>query len=129
MIAGTKTLLYLKVEQAFLNHTMLLSGSNLCINAAVTFSFRRTEAVTDSGSMGSHFVCRCYVLRCCVYSADHRTKGNESYGSFSDFKSGVSSIVACRLGNPWTEAFKQRACRMCTCICGHYSCTATLKSS
>lgn len=26
MIAGTKTLLYLKVEQAFLNHTMLLSG-------------------------------------------------------------------------------------------------------
>lgn len=26
MIAGTKTLSYLKVEQAFLNHTMLLSG-------------------------------------------------------------------------------------------------------
>lgn len=26
MIAGTKTFLYLKVEQAILNHTMLLSG-------------------------------------------------------------------------------------------------------
>ena len=74
--------------------------------------------------MAPHPVCRHYVLRRCLHFADRRPEKCQSNGSFSDSFPGILYLRTCRLGHPWTEAFRKRASWMRHHVRGYHPGTA-----
>ena len=53
------------------------------------------------GCMDAASVCRCIILRGCIYITDTWTEECESGGSISDFKHGILLFSACGLDHTW----------------------------
>lgn len=70
-------------------------------------------------------VCRCIILRGCIYITDTWTEECESGGSISDFKHGILLFSACGLDHTWRTFVIQRIVRMHTDVSGNYTGTAS----
>ena len=64
------------------------------------------------------------ILRRCLHFADRRPEKCQSNGSFSDSFPGILYLRTCRLGHPWTEAFRKRASWMHHHVRGYHPSTA-----
>ena len=77
------------------------------------------------GCMDAASVCRCIILRGCIYITDTWTEECESGGSISDFKHGILLFSACGLDHTWRTFVIQRIVRMHTDVSGNYTGTAS----
>lgn len=73
-----------------------------------------------SGSMAAHPLCRCHVLRCCLYSAGHRSEEHEPHCGIPDPQYGVLHLRTCRMDHPWTAAKRKRNPWMCDHVCSYH---------
>ena len=78
-----------------------------------------------SGSMAAHPLCRCHVLRCCLYSAGHRSEEHEPHCGIPDPQYGVLHLRTCRMDHPWTAAKRKRNPWMCDHVCSYHPCPAS----
>ena len=84
-----------------------------------------TKACICGGCMDAASVCRCIILRGCIYITDTWTEECESGGSISDFKPGILLFSACGLDHTWRTFVIQRIVRMHTDVSGNYTGTAS----
>lgn len=60
---------------------------------------------------------RSAVLRCRIYTADHRTEECESCGGVADLKPGILFLRACGMGCSWRKALGEGVCRLRVDVC------------